>query len=156
MTTKYIGPYEVKTQEEIGENTVRVTFAEYKAADGNTYQPAMRDYTMKTLVNIISDEPCDYTDLRKKQYAPAINEIFSVLSAYDVNIGTKSGANDLEYIFREVFQRINDMRAQLEDNYWGVEEDEKTLRQLMSRWMETKDTEIRKLTLVKKASEETE
>lgn len=155
MTTKYIGPYEVKTQEDLSDNTVRITFAEYKAADGNTYQPAMRDYTRKTLANIVSDEPCDYTELRKKQYAPAIDKIFAVLSAYDVNIGTKSGANDLEYIFREVFQRVNDMRAQLEDKYWGVEEDEKTLRQLMSRWMETKDTEIRQLKLVRK-SEATE
>ena len=148
MTKQYIGPWEVLAQEEISETTVRITFAPYTSSDGKTFQPPVRDYTKKTLAHILTTSPTDYNDLQKTQLIPIAEEILQVLMSYDVNIGTKSGTSELDVIFREVYRNINDTRSQLEDKYWGVEEDEKTLRQLFGRWMEKKDVEIRKLTIL--------
>jgi len=150
MKNQYIGIYEISSQEEIGNETVRVSFKPYKADNGNTYQPPVRDYTYKTFLLIVSDEPCDFTQLREKQYTGLVNDIFELMLSYDVNISTRPGSSDLDYIFQEVYRRVNDTRNQLEDKLWGAEEDEKTLRQLFSRWHEQKDTQIRKLELIHK------
>jgi hypothetical protein len=148
MTAQYIGPWEILSQDDLSDETVRVVFKEYLNSEGKRFQPPVRDYTKKTLAKIMTETPVDYNDLQKRQLLPIADEILQILLTYDVNIGTKSGASDLDTIFREVYRHINDTRQQLEDKYWGAEEDEKTLRQLFGRWMEQKDVEIRKLTIL--------
>lgn len=145
----FIGPWEIETQETLSKDSIRVTFKEYTNSDGLSFLPPVRDYTKKTFDNIVSDDVRDYNDLRDAQYNPLIEDVLSLLSSYDINIGTRTGDSDLEHVFRSVLKRINEVREDLEDKYWGVEENEKTLRQLFSRWKDHKDTEIRKLTITK-------
>lgn len=133
MKKKYVGPYEIESEEVLNGETTRITFKDYDA-EGTIFTPPVRVYANKTLSHIVTNKPTDFNTLIEKRYQPMIDEIIQVMLSYDLHIGTRNNAaNDLDYVLSKVANKVMNYRHTLEDRLWGAEEEEKTLRQVFEK-----------------------
>lgn len=149
-STRYIGPYEIVSENILNDEVVEVSFASYTNDQGQEFQPPTRQYTHKKLYHIVTDEPTDMNTLQEKMYAPLVEEIVKLLISYDINLGFRNHVqNDLEYVLTALERKIVNWRNVYEDRLWGSEEHEKTLRQLVQGLADTDDKVLQELKLVK-------
>ena len=145
---KYIGPYAIKKERKIDEESVLVTFEPYTTDKEQMFQPPSREYTYQMLGQVVTSEPSDFNTLMDVMYKPLVEQIVEKMVAYDLNIGFRDNlANDLGRVLKLVEQKITNWRDVYEDRLWGSEEREKTLRQLV-KGLATVDPDIKELKFI--------